>query len=96
MRQVSSGGRRSLLPAGTESEKVYTSAIEESHLRDYWTVLVKRRDLIVTEPQNHTVTGIVKVLPSGSYSWALMTTIRFSLPCSESRTLAAAGALILN
>src|SRR6266536_3065455 len=48
MRQISSsGGQPSLLPAGAETEYVYSSAPGERHLRDYWAVLVKRRNLIV-------------------------------------------------
>jgi polysaccharide biosynthesis transport protein len=48
MRQVSLGGvRRSLLTRSIEAEDVYTSAPEERHLRDYWTVLLKRRALII-------------------------------------------------
>ena len=48
MRQISSGGfRPHLLAEGTETEDAYSSATEERHVRDYWTVLVKRRDLII-------------------------------------------------
>jgi polysaccharide biosynthesis transport protein len=48
MRQISSERVQAPLPrAGAEAEDVYTSATEERHLRDYWTVLVRRRHLIV-------------------------------------------------
>src|SRR6266545_4651100 len=48
MRQISSAGRQpSLLPAGAETEYIYSSAPEERHLRDYWAMLVKRRTLVV-------------------------------------------------
>src|SRR6266542_6746410 len=48
MRQISSsGGQPSLLPTGTETEYVYSTAPEGHHLRDYWGVVVKRRNLVV-------------------------------------------------
>ncbi len=41
-----STGPRPLLPPGSETEYVYSSATDEVHLRDYWKTVVKRRRLI--------------------------------------------------
>jgi polysaccharide biosynthesis transport protein len=48
MRRISSGRiHPPLLEAGTETENFWAAATEERHLRDYWSVLVKRRDLVI-------------------------------------------------
>jgi succinoglycan biosynthesis transport protein ExoP len=39
--------RSALPPSSTEADYVYAAPAEESHLRDYWGVVVKRRNLVI-------------------------------------------------